>query len=236
MRSQICLTLSTILLLGGMVCTANSQNNKNFGKCPVDYGYQWTRCFGNTKASVDIRRFSDISPIIRERIEKQLRDRVGASFFKRLKFEYGHAEDVDNSDSLKPNQDDRIDGYDMVFQFSDRRQGLSAFHFKVEVDGSGKLFDKTLPLPDIASDSRKGVLISCSQARTIAKQNGFPTDRSSILFVYDWDAEVFTWVVTDSKAVEPDEPFPMGQGTYRKINIEAHTGKVLKIYKETIVV
>ena len=64
MSLEFCLTLSTILLLGGMVCTANSQNNKNFGKCPVDYGYQWTRSFGNTKASVDIRRLSDMSPII----------------------------------------------------------------------------------------------------------------------------------------------------------------------------
>jgi len=206
-------------------------------QCPVDYGFQGSRNFTGAKAYADVRRFSDISAPVRKRIQEQLRSRVGNDFFKRLAFEYGSAVDTDSVEKLRANQMSRIDGYDLVFQFTDKRKGLSAFHFKVEADATGKLFDLTLHLPDIASDPRKANLISCRQALAIARKNGFPPARSSIIFVYDWDEGVFTWVVSDSKAVEPDEPVIFtGKGTYRNIAIEAHTGKVLKLYKETIIV
>ena len=205
-------------------------------KCPVDYGYQWTRSFGNAKAWLSVGKLSEIDPAVAQRINEQLRKRVGDTFFKRLKFEYGRADDLDSSEPLKADQSKRIDGYDFVFEFSDRKKGLSAFHFKIEVDGSGKIFEKTLPLPDISEHPEKSILISCQQAMAIAKRNGFTPKRSSLIFVYDWDADVFTWVVTDSKEVQPDQPSFLIGGTYRKIDIEAHSGRVLKIYKETIVV
>lgn len=203
--------------------------------CPVKYGYQSSYNFGKTIASVRIGRFSDLSPVVVRRIEDQLRKRVGNEFLKRAKFDYGEAFDLDESGELQPRDADRIDGYDMVFKFSDRSKGLAAFYFKVVADKAGTLVDGTLPLPDIAANSGLGKLVSCKQALDIARRNGFPPERSSIIFVYDWDAGIFTWKVSDSMKVEPDEPlFITGKGTYRTILIEAHTGRVMKIYKETI--
>ena len=205
--------------------------------CPVEYGYQGTYNFSRiTKSFVSVRKFNEISPSIQRRIEEQLKARVGEKFFKRLRFDYGNAEDFDNSSLLKPNDVKRIDGYDFVFKFSDRRKGLKTFHFKVVADANGNIIDD-LALPDIASNPQKANLISCKQALTIASKNGFPLERSSIYFEYDWKTESFTWRVSDSQAVEPDEPsFGIGQGTHRRISIEANTGNVLKIYKYTIVV
>ena len=205
--------------------------------CPVEYGYQGTYNFARkTQSFISVRKFNEISPTIQRKIEEQLKARVGEQFFKKLRFDYGSAEDFDSASPLKANDVERIDGYDFVFKFSDKGKGLKTFYFKVVANATGNIIED-LALPDIASNPQKANLISCKQALAIASKNGFPLERSSIYFVYDWKTESFTWSVHDSQAVEPDEPlFGFGQGTYRKISIEADTGKVLKIYKETIIV
>ena len=204
--------------------------------CPVEDGYRGTSNFSrNTESFVSVRKLNEISPSIQRRIEAQLKARVGEQFYERLRFDYGDAEDFDDSSLLKPNEVERIDGYDFNFKFSDKRKGLKAFHFKVAADADGHIIND-LALPDIASNPQKANLISCKQALAIASKNGFPLERSSIYFEYDRKTESFNWRISDSQAVEPDEPsFGFGQGTYKKISIEAETGKVLKIYKETIV-
>jgi len=205
--------------------------------CPVEYGFQGSYNFSQgSKSYVSVRRHKDIAASVVNKINEQLKARVGESFFKRLRFDYGSAHDFDDARPLKANDGGRVDGYDFVFKFADRDKGLTAFYFKVVADSKGKLIDY-LALPDIASDPQKADLIPCKQALAIAAMNGFPVERSSIWFIYDWDAKAFVWDVHDRQPVDPDEPtFSIGIGTYRKIFIEAHTGKVLKIFKETIVV
>jgi hypothetical protein len=214
-----------------------AQKLSNFGKCPVEYGFQGSYNFAkDSKSSVAVDKLKEISQPVLTKIQEQLKVRVGEQFFKRLKFRYGYAEDFDDIQPLKANDAERIDGYDFSFKFSDRSKGLKTFYFKVVADAKGNLIDE-IALPDIASNPQKANLVPCKQALTIAAKNGFPLERSSIYFMYDWKAQSFIWSIHDSKAVEPDEPlFGIGQGTYRKISIEANTGKVLKIYKETIII
>ncbi len=233
-------TLLLLLVIAVAACWPErnpAQNFKNFGKCPVEYGYESSHNFlKDNKARVTIEKLSVISPDIRNAILQQLQMRVGSSYTSKLKLDYGYLLDFDQADPLKPNDKQRIDAYDLVFKASDKGKGLKAFRFKVVADGSGKLIDD-LALPNIASEPQKAKLISCKEALAIASRNGFPRERTSIYFVYDWESGSFTWMLSDNKTVEPDEPlFFIGKGTYRKMLIEAHTGKVLKIYKETIVV
>lgn len=223
-------------LPASLVFSSSGQAMKKWGKCPVDYGYQYSYNFGKeSKARVTIEKIKELAPTVKDAILENVRARVGPTFVKRLQFDYGYAFDFDLAGDLRTNDTTRIDGYDLVFHFSDKGHGLSAFRFTVVTDGSGKLIDD-LALPNIASDPMKAQIISCNQAREIAVRNGFPLDRSSIYFVYDWDSGSFTWMLYDNRAVEPDQPLFVGKGTYRKVLIEAHTGKVLKIYKETIIV
>jgi len=236
MRRFILLMASTAIFLVSFVGLAQGQDMKNFGKCPVIYGYQGSYNFAkDSKASTGIKNLKEIDPNVQKVIEDQLVERVGSIFAKRLNLRYGYAKDFDQSGGLMASDSQRIDAYDMVFEFSNKDKGLSSFRFKVVTDASGGLIEK-LALPDISSDPGKGLLVSCEDARKTAAKNGFPFDRTSIYFVYDWDSKSFVWMLSDNKAVEPDLPLGLeGKGTYRKMLIEAHTGKVLKIYKETIV-
>jgi hypothetical protein len=230
--------LSSLLLalLGCSPAQTRAQDLKNFGRCPVEYGYQGSHNFPkDIKARVTAEKLGAIAPDIRSSIMKQLEARVGPGFIGRLNLDYGYLVDFDQADALKPSDKDRIDAYDLVFKFSDKAKGLKAFRFKVVADGTGKLIED-LALPDIAAEPQRAILISCKVALEIGSKNGFPLNRTSIYFVYDWDSGSFTWMLSDNRAVEPDEPLiTFGKGTYRHMLIEAHTGKVLKIYKETIV-
>jgi len=207
-------------------------------RCPVDYGFQGSYNFGHeAKSFTHVHRLSEIDGRIITRINEQLTKRVGNTFFAKLRFDYGTVEDWDDTRSLSPSDSGRIDGYDFVFKFSDRRKGLKAFHFKVVANSFGTIIDD-LALPDIAAAPEKADLIPCERALSVAAKNSFPRAFSSIYFVYDRESMTFTWEVHDGRPVAPDEPtFALvGQGTYRHIVIDAHTGAVLKVYKQTIVV
>lgn len=224
------------LFLSIFVFCAFSLPSANAQECPVEYGFRYTYNFARDyKSSVTIYKSREISQSILSKIQEQLKVRVGEKFFKKLKFDYGYARDFDDTQTLQANEAERIDGYDIVYRFSDRSKGLKTFYFKVVADAKGNLIDD-LALPDIASNPQKANLVPCKQALTIAAQNGFPLERSSIYFMYDWEVKSFIWDIHDRQAVEPDKPILFGnKGTYRKISIEANTGKVLKIYKETII-
>ena len=237
---KITVTLFLFTLFSAFSISA--QKLSNFGKCPVEYGFQGSYNFAKvSKSFVSVRKIEEISPSILNKIQEQLKSRVGEQFFKRLKFDYGNAEDFDDASPLKANDEERIDGYDFVFKFSDKNKGLKAFRFKVVADGKGNIIDD-LALPDIASNPQKAELISCKAALTIAEKNGFPLERSSIYFIYDWDSQNLVWDIHDNKAVEPDKTdnsllnlISIGQGTYRKIFINSSSGKVINIFKETII-
>lgn len=228
---QLCLVASVLCVLDA---SANAQH------CPVDGGFQGNYNFGKkAKSFTGVRRLSEISAPVVARINEQLTSRVGKQFFNKLRFDYGTVDDWDDVRPLSPNDSERIDAYDFVFKFSDGRKGLKAFHFKVVADKLGDLVD-TLALPDIAANAQKGNIIPCERARRIAARHDFPLRRSSIYFMYDDDTANFAWEIVDDKPVAPDETdeptLLPGQGTYRHVLIDANTGSVLRIYKETIIV
>jgi len=215
-----------------------AQETSKFGECPVEYGFQGSYNFAKkTKSFVAIKKLEEISPRVLNNIQKQLKARVGEDFFRKLEFRYGDAKDFDDAAPLKAVDAERIDAYDFVFKFSDKSKGLETFNFKVVADSKGKLIDD-LALPDIAANPQKGILIPCRQALAIAANNGFPPERSSIYFIYDWKSKTFVWAIYDNQAVKPDDSISrlIGQGTFRNIYIDANTGSVVKFFKQTILV
>ncbi|HEY0428846.1 MAG TPA: hypothetical protein VGC76_13780 [Pyrinomonadaceae bacterium] len=207
-------------------------------KCPVAYGYQGSENFSRaSKATLTIEKTKELSPLILSRINEQLKKRVGEKFASKLKLEWGYVHDFDDEAALRDAKStDRIDAYDLVYKLSDKAKGLKAYYFKVVLDEKGNL-TRDVNLPDIASYPQKRNLISCRQASEIAAKNGFPQNRISMYFNYDFDSQSLAWEIYDKQAVEPDRTFLSfgGQGTYRKILIDAATGNVIKIYKETII-
>ena len=73
-------------------------------------------------------------------------------------------------------------------------------------------------------------------AYAIAGKNGFPTEVSVPSFEYSEEKKTFVWIITDARETQPDDPLMPGfEGTYKHIEIDANTGTVVRIYKETIV-
>jgi hypothetical protein len=211
------------------------QDISKFGECPVEYGFRHSYDFGKPhKSYVRVEKLEEIPPLVLAEIQKQLKSRVGEKFFQKLQLDYGSAVDFDDVAALRADDAGRIDDYEFVFKFSDESKGLTNFYFTLAADAKGKLLGE-LALPDIAADPQKGDLIPCREALKIAKKNGFPSKRSRIYFIYDWDSGKFVWVVYDEKKL-PTPGFTIGIGTYRNIYIDAGTGRVVKIFNETIAV
>jgi hypothetical protein len=126
----------------------------------------------------------------------------------------------------------RLGSYDLLFRFSDSGKGLKCFYAKVALNDDGSI-NEEIKLPNIGADLSKAQIISCKDAIDIAVKQGFPRDRISPWFEYSPEHDCFIWIMTDSKRIDQG---PFGNGTYKKINVNANTGKVLRIYEETIVI
>ena len=135
-----------------------------------------------------------------------------------------------------------IGSYDLLFHISDRSRGLRYFYTKMSLYEDGRAANE-INLPDINADPSKANIISCKDAKVIAAESGFPRKYQSVEFDYSATADAFVWIVSDGRPVERDKSGDLldlvkiaGQGTYRRIEINANTGKVLRIYKRTIII
>jgi len=103
----------------------------------------------------------------------------------------------------------------------------------LNADGS---INGEIRLPDIALNPAKAEIISCRGAYSMAASNGFPIEVSFARFEYSKEQKSFIWIIRDTRETEPDDPLiPRFKGTYKRIDINAHTGAVIRTYKETIV-
>lgn len=174
---------------------------------------------------------------VRNRLGEHLRERLGDTFAQNLKFEEGQWLDLKNLREQFPSvyeENANLGSYDLLFSFSDPYKGLKAFFTKIVLNDDGSI-NREIGLPEIASNPAKAVIISCWDAYSIAAKNSFPTESSSARFDYSEEKRVFLWIITDSRETEPDDPLmPRGKGTYKRIEIDANTGSVVRIYKETI--
>jgi len=212
----------------------------NAQRCGVDSGFRggYFRVGYEQRELVKVfRSLDDIPEQVRSRLREHLRDRLGDVFARNLKFEEGEWLDLENLREQFPSvyeENANFGTYDLLFSFSDPHKGLKAFFTKMVLNEDGSV-NREIGLPEIAADPSKSDIISCSDAYRIAADNGFPSEFSSARFDYSEEKKVFVWVITDSRQVEPDDPIFLGfKGTYKRIELDANTGSVLRIYKETI--
>ncbi|MGB7624501.1 MAG: hypothetical protein WBN92_19315 [Terriglobia bacterium] len=225
--------LGTILAL---LCSGHALGQK----CDVDSGFRGERfsIYYEQRHLVKIfRSLNELPPNVRARLEAYLQGKLGREFAKRLKFDEGQWLDLQRLRREFPalyEQNLRLGAYDLLFRFSDSAKGLNAFYTKLALNDDGSI-NEEIKLPNIGQNPSKAKIISCKEAYSIAVAQGFPKNHISAEFEYSKDEESFVWIVRDSTGTEPDEPFlPKGKGTYKKIDINANTGVVVRVYKETI--
>jgi hypothetical protein len=211
-------------------------------RCDVDSGYRGNYFQIGYKQRNLVKLFRNLDEIpqnVRNRLNDHLRIRLGDAFTRRLKFEEGQWLDLEKLRKQFPsvyNENANRGSYDLLFSFSDPDKGLKAFFSEMVLDDSGSVIID-IRFPDIAMYPAKADIISCREAYSIAGGSGFPTELSSAWFEYSEEQKCFIWIITDSREIEPDDPLmPRFKGTYRKVDINANSGKVIRIYKETIVI
>lgn len=212
-------------------------------KCDVDSGFRgsYFRVGYEQRELVKFfRSLDEVPENVRNRLDEYLNKKLGGSFRERLKFEEGEWLDRVKLKEQFPSvyqENAELGSYDLLFFFSDTDKGLAAFFSKMVLneDGSVKV---DIRLPDIGSNPEKSEIISCAEAYSIAATRDFPIDLSSAQFEYSEEQKSFVWIITDSREVDPDDSLLMiigrFNGTYRRIEISANTGAVIRIYKYTI--
>lgn len=225
------------------VCSVYFSANETYGqKCAVDAGFRGSAYsidrYKNRLLIKGVRDLNDIPMPARGKLIEHLRSKLGKKFFDRLKYDGGEWTDLEALKRESPedyNLNAPMGAYDLRFTFSDSRKGLKYFYSKLVLNDDGSIRED-IRLPDIGAHSEKAQLISCKRAIEIAAINGFPKEAVSVSFDYSADGDTLVWIVTDSRGTTPDESLLgfMGQGTYKKIVINANTGQVIRVYKETI--
>jgi hypothetical protein len=237
MKTMRLLATATLLTLSGSARVAAQ-------RCDVNSGFRGDYFRIDRYQQRDlIKHFESMDEIpeqVRDRLNKYLQEKLGDKFRQKLKFEYGEWLDLEKLREQFPSvyeENAGLGSYDLTFYFSDVDKGLKAFFTKMALNDDGSI-NVEIRLPDIGWNPAKADIISCRDAYSIAASYGFPIELSSARFEYSEEQKSFIWIITDSREVEPDDPFPFMprlKGTYRCIEINANIGIVIRIYKETIV-
>jgi hypothetical protein len=213
-------------------------------KCGVDAGYRGSAYsinrYKNRSLIKAVENLDQIPRPARDKLLEHLRSKLGAKFFERLKYDGGEWIDLEALERESPNDynwNAPMGAYDLSFRFADSKKGLKYFYSKLVLNDDGSVRED-IGLPDIGTHPEKAQIISCKEAIRIALLNGFSKGAIRVGFGYEPTEDAFVWVITDSRGTTSDETLlaAIGQGTYKKIEIHANSGRVIKIYKETIVV
>lgn len=204
--------------------------------CNVDAGFRGGRfnVYYEQRHLVTLfRSLNSLPPNVRGRLDDYLKTRLGSAFAKRLEFDEGQWLDIKELQKEFPalyEKNLHLGTYDLLFRFSDPAKGLKYFYAKLALNDDGSV-NEDIKLPNIGKNPAKAEIISCENAIQIAVTHGFSRDRISPWFEYSPEHDSFIWVLTDSKRVDSGQ---YGNGTYRKIDVDANTGEILRTYKETI--
>lgn len=223
-------------LLFGIIIILLCSGHTISQKCAVDSGFRGGRFsiyYEQRHLAKLFRNLDELPPNVRARLDDYLQKKLGAAFAERLEFDEGQWLDLQKLRQEFPalyEENLQLGAYDLLFRFSDSGKGLKYFYAKVALNDDGSI-NEEIKLPNIGLEPSKGQIISCKDAIDIAAKQGFPPDRISPWFGYAEEHDSFIWILTDSKRIDPGA---FGNGTYRTIDVNANTGKVLRIYEKTI--
>lgn len=206
-------------------------------KCAVDSGFRGGRFRIQYKQRHLVKLFRNLNempPNVRARLDEYLKVKLGRAFAKRLKFDEGEWLDLQRLRQEFPSlyeENLKLGAYDLLFRFSDSDKGLKYFFTKVALNDDGSV-NEEIKLPNIGTEPSKANIISCKEAIDIAVRQGFPRERIHPWFEYSSEHDSFIWILTDSQRIDLGG---IGNGIYRQIDVNANTGKVLRVYKEWII-
>jgi hypothetical protein len=199
--------------------------------CPTSayFGY-----YPRTPFSLD-----DLPADIAQKVQAHLVERVGRRFYKRMTLNGGQVVELDRLYTLVPSAKSwsvAPNPYDLCFNVLDPQNKTPLFSFNLELDERGELV-KPVPLPAIRKNKSRGKVISQAEARKIAlKENFFLSgegvNTTEVKAEYRPDLDAMVWIFN----VIWNTPKSGYSHTRHSLTIDAHTGKILEMKDDGVIV
>jgi hypothetical protein len=163
---------------------------------------------------------------IRSRVVAHIQRRVGHGFYRRLTFTGGLIVDLRKLRQSPRSKDvfrQEVPAYRLFFQLSMPNVGIRSYDCGIELRQDGSVINE-LSLPAFGSDRRKQHFVPLAAAYEIALARGFSPDRSNVEIIYNKKRDAMMWHLFQQVHHE------FGLTRYRDVEINAHTGEVLRVY------
>lgn len=203
-----------LLTLGG--CRSISEGNPSLSSSMGQYEPQSSKS-------------SNILPShIRQRLNDYLVGRLGERFLAKLTLAQCfvvNLEDLYEAEPRARNWQWQVPAYACSYKYSNRKKGLKAYYTQVWLDESGTII-RGIQLPEVSKAPEKADLISLKQAIKVASDSGFPKEIQNIRFGYSEEADSLIWEM--SYTVSSEDYVSVD----RVLEVDAHNGKVVRVYRQ----
>jgi len=164
----------------------------------------------------EVTSLSSLPPTIVEKVTDHLKNRLGESFYSKLRFSSCIIVDFDDLYRVKAEAKDfhwKVFTYKLEYAFSMEKVGIKRYEAEIWLDKYGEVIQE-IDLPDIRNQPEKATIISVDEAIRISKENGLKPTRVELAYRREDDSIV--WRTVRFK-----------DGITRQLDISAHTGKIL---------
>ncbi len=196
---------------------SDKKPNLIYGECNLIY-------FGSYHPKTPSSLF-DLPDTIRKKLVSHLVDRLGQSFYSKMKISGGQIVNLDSLYLVNENAKDYKwipYSYYLCFSFEDIEKGVGLYTAQIVLGKNGSAI-KDIELPSIRINPEKANIISLYEAADIAKRHDFTNTFENASLWYDRDTDNLNWCF---KKIVNDNGLTFGIQT---LIINAHTGKKMKI-------
>jgi len=163
----------------------------------------------------------------RSKIIGHLKKRFGVEFYNKLTLVGGQIVDFKALREQEPNSKNykwEVHAYRLHLRLSLPEDGIEFYDASIECKSDGSVIEE-IDLPETAKHPDRAKFISTSKASRIAGDKGFDTSKSDVELGYNTDLGICVFIF--SQMTRQDYPMLY----FKRVDIDAHTGKVLKIYE-----
>ena len=195
----------------------NRKSNFIYGKCSQIY-------FGSYNPDTP-NSLSDLPDTIRIKLVSHLVDRLGQSFYSKVKLSGGQIVDLERLYLVNENAKNyqwTPYSYYLCFSFEDKEKGVGLYTSQIVLDKNGNVI-KDIELPSIRINPKKANIISLYEAADIAKRYDFTNTFDNASLWYNRDTDNLNWCF---KKIVNDNGLTFGTET---LIINAHTGEKMEI-------
>jgi hypothetical protein len=170
----------------------------------------------------------DLPSQIRQKVLAHVQRRVGSAFFAKLHVCRIQAVDFADWHQKDPGWAEyqwEMPAYIICFCFSDPDRGIQSFGAAIRLRRDGTVIEE-LGLPAVARHPERGRFISVPVAYQIAADAGFHLAQSEKRLDYDRQRDMCVYTFEEVTSENASSIF------YKVLEVEAHTGRRLRLYQQ----